>query len=347
MAKDKESRALDSLNRIADTAAPEVGPVHLVEDQDTGDRLLIYATDAGVNVELRYDNDALWMTQNQMAELFGRDRSVISRHIVNIFEEGELPEENNVQKMHIIGSGRPGSIYSLNTVISVGYRVSSKQATLFRMWATEKLVQFATKGFVVDAARLKDPNKPDHFRELLEIIRDIRASEANVYKEVRRICALCSDYAASSEKQKITFFATIQNKLHYVVTGNTGAEIRLQRANADHPNMGLTSWSGSQITKADTTTAKNYLGNEELRDLNRFTNMLLDYFEQESELGRLVLMSDAENELDRFIKMNRRPLLIGKGRVSKKDADRHTEAEYARFKEIQRKLAHEQSNEDD
>lgn len=177
----------------------DAAPVRLLEDLDTGHRFLIYGTEGGPRVELRYDGDALWMTQAQMAGLFGRDQSVISRHVANILDEGELSETDNLQKMQTIGSGRPGTLYSLDMVISVGYRVSSTQATLFRKWATSVLVRFATKGFVVDAQRLKDPGDQDRVRELREVVRDIRASEANVYAELRRICAFCQDYEPNSQ----------------------------------------------------------------------------------------------------------------------------------------------------
>jgi hypothetical protein len=175
-----------------------VAPVSLVEDADTGHRFLIYATANGAQVELRYEGDALWMTRAQMAQLFGRDVSVVARHIANILGEGELEEESNVQFMHIARSTKPVSLYSLDMVISVGYRVSSAQATLFRKWATSVLVRFATKGFVVDVERLKAPDERDRVRKLRELIRDIRASEANVYAELRRICAMCQDYEPSS-----------------------------------------------------------------------------------------------------------------------------------------------------
>jgi len=318
-------------------------PVHLIEDEATGDRFLIYASENGIQAELHYEGQTLWMTQSQIAELFYRDVSVISRHISNILGEGELDEKGNLQKMQIASSTKPVTLYSLDMIISIGYRVESKQATMFRKWATDKLVQFATKGFVVDADRLKDPENFDHFQELRELIRDIRASETNVYKEVRRICSLCNDYHDLTEQQKNAFFATIQNKLHYAVTTMTGAEIRKQRAIASEPNMGLTTWSGDHPTQKDVLTAKNFLGETEIQDLNRFTGMLLDYFEQETDLRRLVTMNDAETKLDTFIRNNERPLLRGKGSVSKVDADRHAKAQYALFNEQRRAIAHEAS----
>lgn len=320
--------------------------VVLVEDENTGDRFLLYTTEAGIQVRLAYEGDQLWMSQAQIAELFGRDISRISRHISNIFEEGELNEETSLRKAQTT-QGRPSVLYSLDMVISVGYRVSSRQGTLFRKWATAKLVQFATKGFVVDSERLKSPEARDHFQDLKEIIRDIRASEYQLYKEVRRICALCSDYESLTDQDKYLFFATVQNKLHYAVTGMTGAEIRMQRADAKRDHMGLVSWTGNHPTQRDALTAKNYLGEPEIRDLNRFTSMLLDYFEQETDLQRLVVMQDAEQKLDRFIQNNERPLLMTAGSVSKSQADEHTKQQYNLYKEHLRRLAHEQSLDED
>lgn len=335
--KDAEIR----LSQLSDLPRDDA-PVRLIGDEETGDRFLIYAAGNGVKVDIHFQGDALWMTQAQIAELFGRDVSVVSRHIANILAEEELSEETNLQKMQIASADRPVTLYSLDMVISVGYRVSSKQATLFRRWATEKLVQFATKGFVVDAERLKAPGEADHFAELREIIRDIRASEANVYREVRRICSLCSDYQAQTEQQKNLFFATIQNKLHYAVTGMTGAEIRKARADAEAPNMGLSAWSGDHPTQKDVLTAKNFLGEPEVRDLNRLTGMLLDYFEQETDLRRLVVMADAEAALDKFIRNNERHLLRGPGKVSKKQADDHAKDQYRLFNEKRRQLRHQE-----
>lgn len=344
----------NEIERMESLAKPRQGdeqggtePVHLIGDEATGDRFLIYATESGINVELHYQGETLWMTQAQMAELFGRDVSVISRHIGNVITEGELPEQGNLQFLQIARAKRPVTLYSLDMIISVGYRVSSKQATMFRRWATDKLVQFATKGFIVDVDLLKSPDFSDHFAELREIIRDIRASGANMYKEVRRICALCNDYGLLTEQEKNKFFAIIQNKLHYAVTGYTGAEIRLHRADASKPNMGLTTWSGDHPTQKDILTAKNFLGKAEIRDLNRFTGMLLDYFEQETDLKRLVSMGDAETKLDRFISNNERALLRNAGSISKKTADKHAKAQYKIFNERRRQLRHDEAMQTD
>ncbi len=328
-------------------------PVHLSENEDTGDRFLIFSAYNGVEVQLQYEGDDLWMSQSQMGGLFGVTRPNITSHLSNIYAENELDRMATSKESLLVRSegarkvNRTVTVYNLDAIIAVGYRVSTKQGTMFRKWATNKLVQFATKGFVVDVERLKDPDNFDHFQELREIIRDIRASEANVYKEVRRLCALCQDYHSLGDREKNGFFAAIQNKLHYAVTGMTGAEIRVERADATKPNMGLTTWRGDNPTQRDILTAKNFLGEAEIKDLNRFTGMLLDYFEQETDLRRLVTMPDAELKLDQFIRNNERTLLRGRGRVSKANADKSVKIQYAIFKEQQRQIAHNNSMKSD
>ncbi len=232
----------------------EHDPVILQEDERTGDRFLVYGTDRGAQLDIRYLGEALWMTQAQIAELFGRDVSAISRHIGNILQEGELDEATSLQKAQT-STGRPATLYSLDMVISVGYRVSSSQATLFRRWATQKLVQFATKGFVIDPVRLKQPESADRLVELREIIRDIRSDEANVYRELRRICSMCQDYDGESAAWR-DFYTKTQAKLVYAVTSNTPAEIIKTRADAAQADMGLTSWSHDNIRKGDVTGSK-------------------------------------------------------------------------------------------
>lgn len=320
-------------------------PVHLVEDEDTGDRLLIYSTEAGVQVEFRYVNETLWMTQAQIAELFGRSVSVISRHINNIIEESELDESSNVQKMQVANSTKPVSIYSLDMIISVGYRVSSKQATMFRKWATDKLVQFATKGFVIDRERLKDAANFDRIKELREIIRDIRSSEANVYREVRSICSMCSDYDGSSEPARI-FYAAMQNKLLWATVGMTGPEVVRSRANAIQPNMGLQAWPNQNIRKSDVIVAHNYLTQPEITEKNRLTTMLLDFFEDRLDQGKLTTMVQAETQLDSFIKFNERPLLRHKGSVKRSAAESYAYAQYDIFDKNRRALRQQQAIED-
>lgn len=300
-------------------------PVVLQEDESTGDRFLVYSTDKGLHLDIRYEGHALWMTQAQIAELFGRDVSTISRHITNILDEGEL-DKTSLRKAQT-STGRPATLYSLDMVISVGYRVSSAQATLFRRWSTDKLVQFATKGFVIDSVRLKQPENVDRLAELREIIRDIRSDEANVYRELRRICAMCQDYEGDSEKWR-EFYRNIQAKIVYAVTSKTPAELIKDRADAAEPDMGLRTWPHDNIRKNDVTVSKNYFGESEVKELNRLTVILLDIFEDQLEVGRLVMMNDARTLLDRQLQGLGRVVLTSGGAVSKADADRHAEREY-------------------
>lgn len=310
-------------------------PVHLVEQEGSEDRFLIYADAKGVQVELRYEGDALWMTQAQMASLFGRDVSVISRHIGNILEEGELDEATSLQKMQTSQFGRPGAFYSLDMVISVGYRVSSAQATLFRRWATSVLVRFATSGFVVDAERLKEPDQQDRIAELRDIIRDIRSSEANVYAELRRICALCQDYDPRSDGAQV-FYQQMQAKIFYAVTNQTPSEILVSRPDSTKPDMGLTSWSKADIRKSDALVAKNYLGPSELKELNRLTTILLDIFDDQLEIGRLTTMSEAAAQLEKSLAHMGRMVLRHGGQISRVRAEERAAREYQRFDETRK-----------
>jgi hypothetical protein len=312
------------------TDVESLEPVHLQEDETTGARFLIYGSEKGPQIEIQYAGEGLWMTQAQIAELYGRDVSVISRHVNAILDEGEL-DESNLQKMQIASSTKPVTIYSLDMVISVGYRASSKQATLFRRWATNKLVQFATKGFVIDAPRLKRPEYRDRIRELKELIRDIRSDEANVYRELRSICAMCQDYESQSEESR-EFYRKTQAKLIYAVCSNTPAEILKHRADAREPNMGLTTWENENIRKSDVTVSKNYLAQAEIKELNRLTTILLDILEDQMDIGRLKLMAEASALLDEQLRGLGRTVLNRGGRVAMTDAKVHAEREYGKFK---------------
>lgn len=320
----------------------ETEPVRLVEDGDTGDRFLIYGEAGGVSIEVRYSGDALWMTQAQIAELFGRDVSVISRHIAGILEEEEL-DESNLQKVQIASSTKPVTLYNLDMVISVGYRVSSKQATLFRRWATEKLVQFATKGFVVDVRRLKASREPDRITELREIIRDIRADEANVYRELRQICSLCQDYDGASSACR-DFYMQMQAKLLWAVCSKTPAELVRDRADSNFANMGLTNWPNQNIRKSDVSISKSYLGPMEIEELNRLTVILLDIFEDQLKIGKLIVMADAAALLDKQLANLNRSVLRHGGSVSHEQAKAHAEREYDKFKARQKALRHEEAD---
>lgn len=311
-------------------------PIHLIEEESTGDRFLVYSTDKGLQIDLRFEGDTLWMTQAQIAALFGRDQSVISRHIRNVLDEGELDEQSNMHKVHIASSTKPVATYNLDMVISVGYRVSSAQATLFRRWATGILVQYARKGFVIDAPRLKEPGNLDRVRELREIIRDIRASEANLYAELRRICSMCQDYDGSDEASR-QFFQHTQAKLVHAVVSMTPSELIHERADHRLEHMGLQDWPKDKIRKQDVTTSKNYLAEGEIRELNRLTEILLGIFEDQLDLGRLVTMADARRLLDDQLKNLGRSVLRDGGRISAEAARNKACAEYELF-DAQRRL---------
>lgn len=329
---------------------PAKEPVHLIEDADTGDRFLIYGTEKGNRVELRYAGDNLWMTQAQMAELFGVDRSVVSKHLANIYESGELsPEATSAKIAQVRNEGgrevtRQIETYNLDAVISVGYRVSTRQGTQFRKWATEKLVQFATTGFVIDVQRLKNPESFDRIKELREIIRDIRSDEANVYLELRNICKLFSDYDPHSAACH-EFFMRMQAKIMYGVTAHTPSELVISRANADHENMGLRTWSGDDVRKIDVSVSKNYLIEPEIKELNRLTTILLDVFEDQLDIGKLMNMRQAENLLDQQLKQLNRNVLRHGGVVKSEAAKAHAHAEYQRFDAKRKAVRHSQAKE--
>lgn len=337
-----------SLNVLigADVTQTDEGPIHLMEDAATGDRFLVYASDKGARLEIRFQGETLWMTQAQIADLFGRDQSVVSRHVGNIIEEGELDEASNMQKVHTAHSAKPVTIYSLDMVISVGYRVSSAQATLFRRWATSVLVQYAKKGFVVDAKRLKAADNASRIAELRETIRDIRSDEANLYRELQAICALCQDYDGGSEMAR-KFFQRTQAKLVYAVVGMTPAEVVESRADHRQPDMGLQSWGNENIRKSDVGVSKNYLAEAEIRELNRLTDILLNIFEDQADIGRLVTIQNARDLLDAQLKNLGRVVLDGGGTVSadkaKAKADKakaKAEGEYAKWAAAQKAERH-------
>ena len=285
------------------------------------------------------------MTQKQLSELFGVNIPTISRHLKNIFDEGELDPNSAISKSERTASdGKAYSTmqYNLDAIISVGYRVSSKQATQFRMWATERLKEMVLKGWSIDAQRLKKPEENNRITELRDTIRDIRASEANIYREVRSICAMCRDYDPQSENWR-NFYAGMQNKLLWAITQMTGPELIMQRANADHPSMGLRTWANDNLRKSDVTIANNYLAETEIKDKNRFATMLLDYFEDQLEQGRLVIMEEAEQKMDEFIKFNNRPLLRNTGVVKRSQADAFAESQYQIFDQKRRAIRQQQS----
>jgi len=313
-------------------------PVHLVEDPETGDRFLVYDGMKGLQLDVRFTGETLWMTQDQIAQLFGRDVSVISRHIANVISDGELDEASSLQKVQTT-IGRPAVAYNLDMIISVGYRVSSKQATLFRRWATGVLVQYASKGFVVDSVRLKDGGNADRIAELREIIRDIRADEANVYRELKQICAMSQDYDPKSSAA-LEFFKQTQAKLIFAVASQTPSEIIASRADHSAPNMGLQAFPKEHVRKQDVAVSKNYLAAAEIRELNRLTTILLDIFEDQAEIGRLVVMSDATELLEKQLANLGRTILRSGGSVSTETAQDHANAEYVKFDAARKAVRH-------
>ena len=318
-------------------------PVRLQEDEHTGDRFLIYGSETGPKVEVHYQGNELWMTQAQIANLYGRDVSVISRHINKVLSDEELAEDTYLHDMQISTAGRPVALYSLDMVMAVGFKVSSPQAILFRRWATDKLVQFATKGFVIDAAKLKDPANADRISELREIIRDIRSDEANVYRELRSICAMCKDYDGRSKRWH-DFYRNTQAKLVYAVTSHTPAEIVRERADSRSENMGLTNWPNANIRKTDVSTSKNFLADSEVKELNRLTTILLDIFEDQLDIGQLTTMVEAEELLDRQLQQLSRVVLKHGGKVKMATAKAFAEREYGKFKERQKAIRHQEAD---
>lgn len=311
----------------------------------TGEFIMFASGDGRVRVECRFESDTLWLSQAMICELYGKAKATISGHIKNIFEEGELEENSVVRFYRTTASDRKNyqvQYFSLPVILAIGYRVRSPRGVQFRQWATQTLQEYLVKGFVMDDERLKNPPVgssavPDYFDEMLERIRDIRASERRVYLRVREIFALAADYQPSL-KETTQFFQTIQNKLHFACTGHTAAELIHKRADASQPHMGLTSYKGEDVRKGDVTIAKNYLSQDEVSELNRVVNMWLDFAEDQARRRRQVFLRDWQDKLDQFLQFNDREVLQGPGKVSKKMADDKAQTEYHQFAEQQRRF---------
>lgn len=306
--------------------------------------IILYQSEgANVPVQVRYMNETLWMPQKEIAELFDKDKSTISRHLRNIFDSGELDENSVVAEIATTASDGKTykvSFYSLDAVIAVGYRVNSLRATRFRQWATATLKEYIVKGFVLNDDMLKNgaPFGKDYFDELLVRIRDIRASERRVYQKITDIFQECTyDYDRNSEVAR-NFYATVQNKLHYAVTGHTAAEIVQGRSDPEQPNMGLATWKGAPdgpIHSSDVTVAKNYLTEKEIRELNRLVTMFLDAAEDRAERHQLTSMEDCKQLLDGFLAFNGREVLQGLGSRNKKTADKIALERFAEYRKVQ------------
>ncbi|MBP7552858.1 MAG: virulence RhuM family protein [Spirochaetes bacterium] len=312
---------------------------------------VIYTSPNGkIKVEIFLHNENVWLTQAKIAELFGVERSVVTKHLLNIFKEGELIKESTcanfaqVKKEGERTVSRQIEFYNLDAIISVGYRVNSAQATHFRIWATERLKEYIIKGFTMDDERLKNPNNifgKDYFDEQLARIRDIRSSERRFYQKITDIYAECSaDYTADSETTK-AFFAAVQNKLHWAITKQTAAEIIYNRADSQKTNMGLTSWKNAPdgaIRKTDVSIAKNYLNEKEMDGLNRIVAMYLDYAEMQAKNRKMMYMTDWIAKLDAFLQFNEKEILTNAGKVTAEIAKTFAESEYDKFKVIEDRL---------
>ena len=313
-----------------------------------GEFIMFASGDGRVRVECRFESDTLWLSQAAMADLYGKDVRTINEHLMNITSDGEIDQNSTIRKFRIVRQEGKRQVtreiehYNLEAILAVGYRVRSPRGIQFRQWATQTLQEYLVKGFVMDDERLKNPPVgssavPDYFDEMLERIRDIRASERRVYLRVREIFALAADYQPSL-KETTQFFQTIQNKLHFACTGQTAAELIHQRADATQPHMGLTSYKGEEVRKSDVTTAKNYLSQDEVSELNRVVNMWLDFAEDQAKRRKQVFLRDWQTKLDQFLQFNDRDVLDGAGKISKKAADEKACSEYVEFEKKQRLL---------
>lgn len=313
-----------------------------------GEFVLFTSADGQTRVECRFESDTLWLSQTAMAELYDKDVRTINEHLINIYNEGELVQIATIRKFRIVrleGTrqvSREIDHYNLDAILSVGYRVRSQRGTQFRQWATQILKEYLIKGFAMDDERLKNPPVghsavPDYFDEMLERIRDIRASERRVYLRVKEIFTMAADYEPSNQETN-RFFQTIQNKLHYACTHMTAAELIASRVDASKPDMGLTSYKGDEVRKTDVTVAKNYLREDEIKELNRIVNMWLDFAEDQALRRKQVFLKDWADKLDQFLSFNDREVLSGAGKISKKDADEKAKLEFDRFAQQRRRL---------
>ncbi|MCX7115391.1 MAG: virulence RhuM family protein [Gammaproteobacteria bacterium] len=302
------------------------------DNSQNNTQFLLYQTEDGsIRVETRMQNESIWLTQEQMSELFNKSKSTINEHIKNIFSEGELIESLVMRKFgNSEFSTKPTNCYNLDVIISVGYRVKSIRGTQFRIWATQRLREYIIKGFTMDDERLKNAGGGNYFDELLSRIRDIRSSEKVFWRKVLDIYATSIDYSPDTQVSK-NFFKVIQNKMHWAAHGHTAAEIIYQRADSDKPNMGVTNWIGSKIRKNEAEIAKNYLNEQELDILNRIVSMYLEFAEMQAMSHKPMTMKDWIKKLDDFLTISDRDLLSHAGKVSHEAALKKAHEEYEKF----------------
>lgn len=306
------------------------------DNQSTGEILLYQTEDGATKIDVRLKGETIWLTQAQMAELFQKDKRTISEHIANIYEEKELSQQSTVRNFRAVQKEgnrdveRNLATYNLDIVISVGYRVKSHRGTQFRIWATQRLKEYLVKGFILDDMRLKQTENGNYFDELLARIRDIRSSEKVFWRKVLDIYATSIDYTRDAETSK-QFFKVIQNKMHWAAHGKTAAEVIAARADATKPSMGLTSWTGNKLLRADVEVAKNYLNKDELDLLNRLVSMYLDYAELQAMNRKPMYMNDWIVKLDDFIRFNEKELLTHAGKISHQEAIDKAYMEYDKY----------------
>lgn len=311
-----------------------------INPQNSGELLLYQTEDGLTRVEAKMVNESVWLSLGQMADLFQRDKSVISRHISNIFEEGELSTGATVAKFATVQTEgdrqvqREVDYYNLDVIISVGYRVKSHRGTQFRIWATQRLREYIIKGFAMDDERLKQAGGGNYFDELLARIRDIRSSEKVFWKKVLDIYATSIDYDPHTETSQ-EFFAVVQNKMHWAAHGHTAAEIIKSRADASKPHMGMTSFTGEKPKRTDARIAKNYLTQEELETLNRLVNIYLEFAELRAIERRPMYMKDWITKLDDFLRLSERDILTHAGKISNEAAIEHANTEFDKYKQRQ------------
>jgi hypothetical protein len=324
----------------------ETDPLTLREDPDTGDRFLVYHAKDGVRAELRVEGDTFWATQAQMAAMFGVSQPTLSEHIRNVFKEGELIDYGATHRKFRLVRAEGGrevardiDHYDLNTLISVGYRVSGPLGTMFRVWATDKLFQYLTKGFVIDVERLENPDgRPDFFDELLEKIRHIRTSERRMWMRILELAEFCNDYDPTDRSQHVEFFAEIQNTMHWAAHQHTAAELIRDRVDASKPNAGVMSFKGKMPTVLEAQTAKNVLGEPEITALEAITSLALEFFESQAEQRRPTTLAQFLDKMRELVRLDGRPLKKpgDPGKVSAGQARKHAAQHIRLYKDRMR-----------
>lgn len=350
-----ESLSPEERSEIAKKAAAarwKDEPLQIAEDFETGDQFVLYTKDDGTEFQLRFLGEEPWATQKQMAELFGLDRSVVTKHVNSVFKDGELDENSVSAKIALTASdGKTYNtkVYGLDVILAVGYRAGSREAIMFRRWASLILRQYLLYGFVIDERRLSDPDgRPDYFDQLLKKIRFIRASEKRLWTRLLELTSFCSDYGMMTDEDRQDFFAMFQNSMHWSVTQHTAAEVIYSRVDATKHNCGLVSIDGELPTVKEAHVAKNYYGEKEIETLNLVTSLALEFFESQAEQRRPTTVKDFFSKMRELLKLDGRPVMAAseRGRISMKAAKDKASEELKKFKErvrIEREIAGEKA----